>query len=75
MYLSNFKIFYYKAMKMLVTNLHYLTQDEHVSVISESTNTITTNKLNLKLCAIRRKNFVSNLSVLMTIVSNTASKR
>jgi len=49
-------------MKMLVTILHYLTQDEQASVISESMNTITTSKLNLKLCASTRKNFVSNLS-------------
>jgi hypothetical protein len=62
-------------MKMLVTSLHYLTQDEQASVISEGMNTITTNKLNLKLCAITRKNFVSILSVLMTLVSNKASKR
>lgn len=68
MCLSNFKFFYHEATKMLVTSLHYLTQDEYASVISESMNTITTNKLNLNLCAITRKNFVSNLSVLITLV-------
>jgi len=62
MFSSNFKFFYHEAMKMLVTILHYLTQDEQASVISESMNTITTSKLNLKLCASTRKNFVSNLS-------------
>ena len=47
---------------MFVNIHHYLTQDERASVISESINTITTSKLNLKLYASTRKKFVSNLS-------------